>query len=250
MPCTVRHTLHMHTPFYHIPFGTKICFSTRTSTTTTDTTMSCVCAACIAETNQCKCKDVLCTNPKCDAKDNGQCTWPKTKGHWHKPWHQQYCRGCWQHHFPADFHAYPKPKAAAPAAVPAAAAPAPPAPPGLPALPAPAGGAGKGAGKGADITAINDRLDELAMAVLELTNQIAEQQQQITEQKEQMAEADKQITEQQEKITEQQQKMADQTQWSGQHAESIQILENKIYAQEQEIWQLRNDLEQHKPKWQ
>ena len=164
--------------------------------------VSCVCDACLAETNRCKCKDLLCTNPRCDAKENedGQCSWLKGTGHQRKPWHEQFCKGCWQHHFPAEWPAWPKPKAAAP--VP---------PPGL----AAEGAAGKGAaeGKGA------------AGKGAAITEQITEQKQQITEQKEQMAE---------------------QILVSGQHSESIQLLEKKTWAQEQEIWQLRKDMEQTK----
>ena len=72
----------------------------------------------------------------------------------------------------------------------------------------------------------------MAISVIRLTQQSADQQQQITEQ--------------QEKITEQQEKIAEQTRWSGQHADAIQVLETKIYDQEQEIWQLK----QNQIKWQ
>ena len=203
--------------FFLTEFITKICLSNRAPTTAT--TMSCQCDACVAETNQCKCTENLCGNPQCDAKDAGQCTWPKTRGHWRKQWHQQYCAGCWKFHIPGDFWPYPKAKGAAKAAAPAASAE----------------GEGKGKGKGAesaDIRAITEQMDQLAISVIRLTQQIADQQQQITEQ--------------QEKITEQQEKMAEQTRWSGQHADAIQVLENKIHDQEQEIWQLK----QKQIKWQ
>jgi len=169
--------------------------------------VSCVCDACEAETNRCKCTDLLCTNPRCDAKTNedGQCSWLKAAGHQRKPWHEQYCKDCWKHHFPAEWPAWPKPKAAAP--VP---------PPGL----AAEGAAGKGAaeGKGAAGKGAAEGAEGKGAAGKGywITEQITEHNEQITEQ----------------------------TITSGQHAEQIQLLENRVEALEQEIWQLRKDMKE------
>jgi hypothetical protein len=179
--------------------------------------MTCVCDACIAETNRCKCWDLLCTNPRCDAKtnDDGQCSWLKAAGHQRKPWHEQYCKDCWKHHFPAEWPAWPKPKAAAP---------------GLAAEGAAGKGAAEGKGKAGKGAAEGAEGKGAAGKGYWITEQITYCNEQITEQTQQ--------------IIEQNGQMAEQILVSGQHSESIQLLENRVHTLEQEIWQLREDMKQ------
>ena len=195
--------------------------------------VSCVCDACEAETNRCKCTDLLCTNPRCDAKTNedGQCSWLKAAGHQRKPWHEQYCKDCWKHHFPAEWPAWPKPKAAS--------APVPP--PGLAAEGAAGKGAAEGKGKAGKGAAEGAEGKGAAGKGYWITEQITYCNEQINEHTQQIIEQTQQIFEHNAFYD---QEMAEGILVSGQHSESIQLLENRVYTLEQEIWQLREDMKQ------